>query len=291
MVHCTKLPIAIEIFDAVDFVTEQNRTDEALKEVIHKVFLHGNQRIVENSFQHSLVHFCLQTLLNSRYTVPEEDKSFQDIMSWLVYDGNTELLKDFVAIGCQLPPVIGEYMTASRKPIEVLKLYISCSLEAATSSNVRALVQSSEFKPTDFEAMIKEGSLNFNACMDAAMSEGRLDLAYVGYMNGLRLPYGMEPDSHFQEHLYANTPTEMAKYIAMKESFRLTNSLLQSVKNQDSSLRHVPKETLMYHIGMMLNSVTAKSIRQDLFEKDTTDGSIPKHSNANFNASDFTKKW
>jgi hypothetical protein len=95
------------------------------------------------------------------------------------------------------------------------------------------------------------------------MSSGRPDLSSAGYKNGLRLSCGVLPDSHVPELGHKSTPTEMTQHNSVKEFFWKAKLLLEAITEDGRPLDYIPREILVNHVSVVLNSITLKAISVD----------------------------
>lgn len=254
---CKSLETAEEIYYSVFHSIGAAETVNSLKALILSLFRAATAPITEDSHAHGLINLCLQHLLILGESRAHYD--FDEVFTYLMEIGNTELLEGFLNIGSKIPYMARHSLMASQDPTKVLKLLVAKGINIENFAYY--LYRRPEFTADQFETILRDMIQKQPTLIWYAIEADRLDLAHVAYKHGLRL---LKSYSASLRPIALRGPAmKLAEYIATKETME-TAKLLTMDPNSDFA--YLPKELLLNHIAMLLNSVTKEEIYHDMFE-------------------------
>ena len=163
------------------------------------------------------------------------------------------------------------FLLASQDLTKVLKLLVAKGI--AIENFAYALYRRPKFTADHFDTILRDMIKKEHILFEHALEADRLDLAHVAYKHGLRLSKYVRIDEDLSMvtlpnmsslPIYLSAPAmQFAEYIAIKETMETAKLLTM---DPQSDFAYLPKELLLNHIAMLLNSVTKEEIYDDVFE-------------------------
>lgn len=252
------------------------------REALRYKLLSKSYRIKPNSEDETMVLYCLQNWAlhtDRRTTLYQEE--MDKIIEGLLRAGNVPLVKSFLAHGCMLPRCISSldeifsnevetaiFLFEHPDPSDRKSVLSNSSIHGYTALNsqrlLETLLRSSDFTVGHLEGLFKKGLLKENIVLDLALVNGRMDLAYAAYKQGLRLDsyYWLRPVTHLNIRFQELPLSKFAEHIA-NEKIKM---LLAATSDPTSHLYQLPKEVVATLIHSYLQAVTAQNYLKEIIQ-------------------------